>query len=122
MRPKAALLGVTAVALGLTASAMAPLADLQPQSREFTVIGNNFAFSPSTLEVRQNDVVRIVFRAEDIPHTFTIDEYRIAKRAGRGQTVIVEFRADRAGRFVIYCSLRTDDRCRTMKGELVVRP
>ena len=35
--------------------------------------------------------------AADIPHSFTIDEYRIAKRAGTGQTVTFEFRS-RPGR------------------------
>jgi heme/copper-type cytochrome/quinol oxidase subunit 2 len=92
------------------------------QTREFAVVGNEFVFAPRTLSVSQNDIVRVVFRAEDIPHTFTIDEYRIAKRAAAGQTVVIEFRADHPGRFEIYCSLTSDDRCRRMKGELVVKP
>ena len=58
----------------------------------------------------------------DIPHTFIIDEYRIAKRAAIGQTITFEFRADRVGTFRIYCNLTTDDRCKRMKGELVVTP
>jgi len=40
---------------------------------EFTVIAKDFAFAPARLEVKQNDIVRITFRAVDIPHTFTID-------------------------------------------------
>jgi heme/copper-type cytochrome/quinol oxidase subunit 2 len=89
---------------------------------ECTVTANDFTFSPSRIEVRQDEIVRIAFHAVDIPHTFTIDAYRIAKRAAIGQTIVFEFRADRAGTFPIYCTLTTDDRCKRMKGELVVKP
>ena len=93
-----------------------------PQTHECDVVGRDFAFNPPRLEVRQNDLVRIRFRADDIPHAIAIDEYRINRRAGIGQTIVIEFRADRAGSFPIYCSLTADERCRRMKGELIVRP
>jgi heme/copper-type cytochrome/quinol oxidase subunit 2 len=99
-----------------------PTAAQPLQANECTVTANDFAFSPSRIEVRQGEIVRITFRAVDIPHTFTIDEYRIAKRAAIGQTIVFEFRADRAGSFKIYCNLTADDRCKRMKGELVVKP
>jgi heme/copper-type cytochrome/quinol oxidase subunit 2 len=90
------------------------------QVHEYTVTADDFAFSPARIEARQGEIVRICFRAVDIPHTFIIDEYRIAKRAAIGQTITFEFRADRAGTFRIYCNLTTDDRCKRMKGELIV--
>jgi heme/copper-type cytochrome/quinol oxidase subunit 2 len=89
--------------------------------REFTITARNYAFSPATVEVQQNDVVKITLHAEDMAHSFTIDEYRIAKRVGRGESVTFEFRADRAGRFRYYCNLKNDERCREMQGELIVR-
>lgn len=89
--------------------------------REFTITARNYAFSPATVEVQQNDVVKITLHAEDMPHSFTIDEYRIAKRVGRGESITFEFRADRAGRFRYYCNLKNDERCREMQGELIVR-
>lgn len=92
------------------------------QPHECTVIANNFAYSPSRIDVRQNEIVRIAFRAIDIPHTFTIDAYRIAKRARDGQTVVFEFRADRAGTFPIYCGLTADERFKHMRASLVVAP
>jgi heme/copper-type cytochrome/quinol oxidase subunit 2 len=91
------------------------------QAHECFVTANDFAYSPSRIEVRQDEIVRITFRAVDIPHTLTIDEYRIAKRAAIGQTIVFEFRADRVGTFPIYCTQTADERCRRMKGELVVR-
>ena len=42
------------------------------------------------------------------------------KRAGSGETVTFEFRADQAGTFTYYCNLTSDPRCRDMKGTLVV--
>ena len=111
----AACLGfVVAVFVSLSARA-------QGQVREFTVSGNQFAFSPGRLEVQKDDLVKITFTAQDMPHSFTVDAYRIAKRAGSGQSVTFEFRADQAGSFPIYCNLTQDERCRNMKGELVVR-
>jgi heme/copper-type cytochrome/quinol oxidase subunit 2 len=93
----------------------------EPGRREFTVTARKYAFSPSRIEVRQDDLVKITFTTDDIPHSFTIDEYRIAKRAGPGQTIVFEFRADQPGTFRFYCNLTVDDRCREMRGEFVVR-
>jgi heme/copper-type cytochrome/quinol oxidase subunit 2 len=93
-----------------------------PNRREFTIIARDQAFSPARIEVSQDDIVKITFRSEDRPHSFAIDAYRIVKRAGTGQSVTFEFRADRVGSFPYYCNLTTDERCREMKGTLVVKP
>jgi len=93
----------------------------QGQVREFTVVGDHYAFSPSTLTVNKGDVVKITFKAEDIAHSFTIDgPYRISKRAAAGQSVTFEFRADAAGSHPIYCNLTADPKCKDMKGTLQV--
>jgi heme/copper-type cytochrome/quinol oxidase subunit 2 len=91
------------------------------QAREITIKGDGFAYSPSEIPVQKDDLVKITFTAVDIPHSFTIDGYRIAKRAGAGQTVVFEFRADRPGEHAFYCNLAQDERCRQMKGKLIVR-
>jgi len=91
------------------------------QVREFTVNGSNYAFSPASIQVNRNDLVKITFTAQDIPHSFTIDEYRIVKRASAGQTVTFEFRADQGGQFTFFCNLSQDAKCRDMKGILTVR-
>jgi plastocyanin len=96
-------------------------APLQDSSREFTINIHKYALSPARIEVRQNDLVKITIETADIPHSFTIDDYRISKRVNPGQTITFEFRADQAGSFPFYCSLTIDDGCRTMQGELVVR-
>lgn len=114
-------------AIALTALALAGAAlsthDVggQGQLREFSVSGRDNAFAPGRIEVQKDDLVKITFTAADIAHSFTVDSYRISKRAGAGQTVVFEFRADQTGTFSYYCNLTQDARCRQMRGELVVR-
>ena len=93
----------------------------QGQIVEVTVNGDHYAFAPARIEVHKDDVVKVTFHARDIAHSFTVDAYRIAKRAASGQTVVFEFRADQQGTFPYYCSLTQDSRCREMKGQIVVK-
>ncbi len=104
---------------GVSAWAVKPAA--QGAAREFTITGDQFSFKPVRIEVQKDDLVKITFQAKDIPHSFTVDQYRIAKRASAGQTVVFEFRADQVGTHRFYCNLTIDDRCKRMEGELVVR-
>jgi cytochrome c oxidase subunit 2 len=104
--------------VGLSVASLA-----QEQGRhEIVVTAKRYEFSPSRIEVAANDVVKITLTADDIAHTFTVDEYRISKRAAPGRPVTFEFRADKAGSFPFYCNLTIDDGCRGMRGELVVTP
>lgn len=102
---------------------LAARVDAHPQgaTREFSITGDHYAFAPRTITVDRDDLVKITFTAQDIPHSFTIDRYRIAKRAGSGQAVTFEFRADQSGTFDYYCNLTQDPKCKDMKGQLVVR-
>lgn len=118
-----AIAGSACAALVLLAAPFVRPSILRAQgtAREFTISGDHFAFSPVRIEVQKDDLVKITFNARDIAHSFTIDQYRIAKRAAAGQTVVFEFRADQVGTHRFYCNITADDRCRKMEGELVVR-
>jgi heme/copper-type cytochrome/quinol oxidase subunit 2 len=107
---------------GVMGSPAGNAAAKRSQVREIVVTGDQYSFAPGRIEVQKDDLVHVKFTAKDIAHSFTIDvPYRISKRAGPGQSVVFEFRADEAGRFTFYCNLTQDDRCKQMKGELVVR-
>ena len=93
----------------------------QGGTREFTVLGSHYTYNPPELRVSRNDLVKVTFTAGDIAHSFTIDDYRISKRAAAGQSVTFEFRADRTGTFTYYCNLSIDDGCKNMKGRLIVQ-
>jgi heme/copper-type cytochrome/quinol oxidase subunit 2 len=110
----------------LTAAAVWPRSILgqvqDPTARPFHLTARKYRFEPARIEVNQDDLVRVELHTEDIAHSFTIDAYRIAKRAVPGHTVAFEFRADKAGTFPYYCNLQIDEGCRQMRGELVVKP
>ena len=92
-----------------------------PNRREFTIVAKDFHYSPTRIEVTQDDLVKLTLRSEDIAHTFTIDEYRIIKRVPAGGSTTFEFRADRAGTFAFYCNLTSEAGHQMMRGELFVR-
>jgi nitrous-oxide reductase len=96
--------------------------DQAPTAKLFSLSAHRYAFEPARIEVNQDDLVTLELRTTDIAHSLTIDEYRIAKRAGPGHPVTFEFRADRAGTFPYYCNLQDEDGCRQMRGVLVVKP
>jgi len=100
-----------AAARGCVVFSVASLAQEQGR-REITLTAKRFEFSQTRIEVAANDVVKITLVAEDIPHSFTIDEYRISKRAAPGRPATFEFRADKAGTFPFYCNLTIDEGCR----------
>ena len=110
-----------ALAGAVAVSARPPAAAQEPDRHVLVIKVKKYQFSPTRIEVAQGDVVKITLIAEDVPHSFTVDEYRIAKRAAPGTDVTFEFRADRAGRFPFYCNLTTDDAgCKETRGELIV--
>jgi heme/copper-type cytochrome/quinol oxidase subunit 2 len=115
---------VAPLAVLLTAVVGLGVASLaQEQGRyEITLTAKRYEFSQTRIEVAANDVVKITLVAEDIPHSFTVDEYRISKRAAPGRPVTFEFRADKPGTFPFYCNLTAEEGCRGMRGELVVTP
>jgi heme/copper-type cytochrome/quinol oxidase subunit 2 len=96
--------------------------------REFKVTAHKYAFQVAGSEkpeirVQQGDQVRITFSADDIPHSFSIDKYRIMRRAEPGKPVTFEFLADEVsppGGFPIRCTLTIDSRCKEMAAFLIV--
>lgn len=92
----------------------------QTAKRDVTLDAKKFAFTPGRIEVFEGDVVQITLVPADIPHSFTIDAYKIAKRAEPGKPVTFEFLCDKPGTFRFYCNLTIDDGCKRMAGELVV--
>ncbi len=79
--------------------ALAAAQEVAPTRRAFTVVAKDGRFEPDRLDVSRNDLVTITLRSEGGPHSFAIDAYRVMKRAGTGETITFEFRADQVGRF-----------------------
>lgn len=114
-------LTLTVAGLALVAAVRTVSGRTQSGTQNITIDGDHYAFSPSQIEVPKDTLVKVTFHSKDIPHSFTVDGYRISKRAAAGQSVIFEFRADQTGTFPFYCNLSQDERCREMRGALVVK-
>jgi heme/copper-type cytochrome/quinol oxidase subunit 2 len=110
------------LALFVVAAAHAYAQEPAQNRRDFTIIAKDHAFTPNTLDVTQDDLVKITLTSEDVPASFAIDAYRIIKRVAGHSSVTFEFRADQAGTFPFYCNLTKDAGCKDMTGTLNVRP
>ena len=119
-------IGFAVVAAVLVALATGAVHATVQARREFNVSARKYSYTVSgaggaEIRVQVNDLVKITLEAEDIPHSLTIDEYRISKRAEPGKPTVIEFRADKPGSFAMYCNLMIDERCRKeTRGTLVV--
>lgn len=116
-----------AIVVGLAATVAGGAAIVAQARKDFAVAGRKYSYSVNggggEIRVQQGDLVSITFSAEDIPHTFTIedDHYRIDRRAEPGKPVTFRFVADKPGEFTIRCNLSIDERClREMRGVLKV--
>ncbi|HEY4528544.1 MAG TPA: cupredoxin domain-containing protein [Candidatus Paceibacterota bacterium] len=89
--------------------------------KEFVVVGKNFSFSPTKIEVNKGDIVHITFKNEGGNHDLVVDGYNIrTKVLPSGQSETIEFVADKSGSFEYYCSVGTH-RQMGMKGTLMVK-
>ncbi len=89
--------------------------------KEFTVIGDNFAFAPKAMTVNKGDTVKIIFKNTQGFHDFVLDEFGVKSKQGQGPfEETLTFVADKTGSFEYYCSVGTH-RQMGMKGTLTVK-
>jgi len=87
------------------------------------VTASRFQFEPATISVSQGDNVRLRLHSADRSHAFAIKAFRVkALIPNGGETVTVEFIADRAGTFAFTCSEYCGAGHSRMKGKLLVVP
>jgi cytochrome c oxidase subunit 2 len=85
------------------------------------VVASRFKFDPATIAVVQGDRVRLRVRSADRAHGIGIKAFRLkALIPNAGETVTVEFVADRTGTFEISCSEYCGSGHAAMKGRLIV--
>ncbi len=89
--------------------------------KAFTITGQNYSFSPSTITVNRGDRVKITFSNASGVHNLILDDFDVGTKvlqAGGSETI--EFIANKTGSFEYYCSVG-NHRAMGMKGALVVR-
>jgi cytochrome c oxidase subunit 2 len=111
------LCGVSAAFVSGSASAM-QTAD----RRVIEVVARRYAFEPSSIEVAQDEPIRLMVRSADGPHGFEIKPLKISRELARGAApVAIDFVASQPGEFPILCSLYCGEGHEEMKGVLVVK-
>ena len=81
---------------------------------------------PDVIEVNQGDKVTIHLTNtdfdEDITHGFAINSYNLNIEVQPGQTNTIEFTADKAGTFPLYCTNFCSALHQEMTGYFLVKP
>jgi plastocyanin len=92
------------------------------ETKEITVTGREFVFTPSTITVNQGDNVVITFKnMGTVPHNLTIEELNLSTNTiSPGQSDTLEFTADQAGTYMVFCTVN-GHADRGMQGTLEVK-
>lgn len=69
------------------------------------ITARQFEYQPEVIRVKQGQRVRLVMRTLDVSHGLGIREYNINLKATPGDPGVIEFTADRAGRFAMFCTV-----------------
>ena len=89
--------------------------------RTIEVVASRFQFEPATITVTEGEQVQLRLRSADRTHAFAIKAFRVKALIPKaGESVTVEFVADRAGTFDFTCAEYCGTRHSAMKGKLVV--
>lgn len=89
--------------------------------KEFTITAKQFDFSPSTITANVGDTVKLHITSQDVTHGFALPDFGISKTLNKGETVDVEFVADKKGTFSFFCSVVCGLGHGGMRGQLIVR-
>lgn len=109
----------TAKSVVTVAPTLAPTSTASAE-KTFTIVGQNYSFSPNQISVKKGDKVKITFSDEGGFHNLAIDGYNEKTETIRtGSSSVIEFTADKAGTFAFYCSV-ANHREQGMQGQLVV--
>jgi cytochrome c oxidase subunit 2 len=109
-----------ALALALSARADDPVTT-PPHAIE--LVASRFKFTPAVIEVTQGEHVQLNVHSSDGTHGLSIKDFQVKTKVPKtGETVTVEFVADKAGTFPFKCSEYCGGGHSRMKGELVVHP
>ena len=75
--------------------------------KEITIIGTEFNFNPSSITLKTEEEVRIIFKnTGKAPHNLVIEDLGIkTKTIGPGQTDTIEFTASSSGTYTFFCSI-----------------
>jgi cytochrome c oxidase subunit 2 len=87
---------------------------------EFKITARRYSFEPGEIKVPCGTKVRLLITAEDREHGFNLDAFQIKRDLPKGETITVEFTANRTGIFPYRCWHVCGLGHGKMKGALIV--
>lgn len=92
-----------------------------PKTQNFTIVADNYSFSPQTISVNKGDTVRITLKNTNGTHDLKVDGYDVkTKLLQSGGEDTIEFVANKSGSFEYYCTYG-NHRAMGMKGAITVK-
>lgn len=91
-----------------------------PVVKRISMTASNFSFSPSTLSVKKGDTVILTIKGQEGTHGLAIPDFKVSKQITEGDTVTVQFIADKTGTFIFFCNIPCGEGHNKMKGTITV--
>jgi cytochrome c oxidase subunit II len=92
----------------------------KPPSERINITMKKYEFIPPEVHVKRGQKVLFVINSLDTQHGFHIEQFGINEPVKKGQTAEVEFESDKAGTFLMNCSIICGSRHDDMEGKIVV--
>jgi cytochrome c oxidase subunit 2 len=108
------------LALSLASTVVSAGHAVEHTPREIEITARNYAYDPERIVVKQGEHIRLKVRTVDVGHGFYLDGYDIDEEILPDEEVIIEFTADKEGKFAIRCSVTCGPFHPYMKAELIV--
>ena len=96
-----------------------PVVKAQPV-KEFAITAKRWTFTPNTITVNEGDLVKLTITSIDVTHGFSLSAFGVNERLSSGNTVSVEFTADKKGTFSFFCNVSCGTGHSGMRGTLIV--
>jgi protein-disulfide isomerase len=100
------------------------LQEPEPTIKEIQITAKKWRFDPKHIEVNQGDQIKLVITTEEIDIKFILSAFGVFKGVAAGESVTVEFVADKKGTFEFlcgdYCNKYGAVQGTALNGELVV--
>lgn len=103
---------VMILAIAVVLAGCAPQSSTQGESfaatgevKEFEMKAMQFFFVPAVVTVNKGDTVRLTIVSNDVTHGISIPAFGVNARVAPGDSVPIEFVADKVGMFQFRCSV-----------------
>ncbi len=73
--------------------------------KEFVITAKQWSFSPSEIRVKKGDTVVLKLKSTDVMHGFSLPDFGINQPLKPGETVTVQFVANKVGTFKFICNV-----------------